>query len=132
MSPDRPAFELPTTGPDALPWDTALAAVLGYARGRRPLRYRSPIEREGRWVQVPAFGYERFDRRPVPDGPLGDDDVLVAEGLATRGRRRAGRRGAARPAGPRRLVGGPPRAGRRAVAGRRDHGARRGPAVLGA
>jgi hypothetical protein len=81
MSPDRPAFELPTTGPDALPWDTALAAVLGYARGRRPLRYRSPIEREGRWVQVPAFGYERFDRRPVPDGSLGDDDVLVAEGL---------------------------------------------------
>jgi len=81
MSPDRPAFELPSTGPDPLPWETALAAVLGYARGRRPLRYRSPIEREGRWVAVPAFGYERFDRRPVPPGPLGDDDVLVAEGL---------------------------------------------------
>ena len=81
MSTDRPAFELPTTGPDPLPWDTALAAVLGYARGRRPLRYRSPIEREGRWVQVAAFGYERFDRRPVPSGRLGDDDVLVAEGL---------------------------------------------------
>ncbi|WP_369141006.1 hypothetical protein [Modestobacter versicolor] len=79
--PGRPAFELPTAGPDPLPWDTALAAVLGYARGRRPLRYRSPIEREGRWVQVPAFGFERFDRRPVPAGPLGDDDVLVAEGL---------------------------------------------------
>jgi hypothetical protein len=77
----RTAFVLPTTGPDPLPWDTALAAVLGYARGRRPLRYRSPIEREGRWVQVPAFGYERFDRRPVPEGPLADDDVLVAEGL---------------------------------------------------
>jgi hypothetical protein len=81
MSPDRSAFELPSTGPEPVPWDTALAAVLGYARGRRPLRYRSPIEREGRWVQVPAFGFERFDRRPVPDGPLGDDDVLVAEGL---------------------------------------------------
>jgi hypothetical protein len=81
MPTDRPAFDLPTAGPDPLPWDTALAAVLGYARGRRSLRYRSPIEREGRWVQVPAFGYERFDRRPVPDGPLGDDDVLVAEGL---------------------------------------------------
>jgi hypothetical protein len=79
MSP--PAFELPSTGPDPLPWEAALAAVLGYARGRRPLRYRSPIEREGRWVQVPAFGYDRFDRRPVPTGPLGDDDVLVAEGL---------------------------------------------------
>jgi hypothetical protein len=81
MATDRPAFELPSAGPAPLPWDTALAAVLGYARGRRPLRYRSPIEREGRWVQVPAFGYDRFDRRPVPAGPLGDDDVLVAEGL---------------------------------------------------
>jgi hypothetical protein len=81
MSRHRPAFALPTAGPETLPWDTALAAVLGYARGRRSLRYRSPIEREGRWVQVPAFGYERFDRRPVPAGPLGDDDVLVAEGL---------------------------------------------------
>ena len=81
MSPDRPAFALPSAGPDPLPWDTALAAVLGYARGRRPLRYRSPIEREGRWVLVPAFGFERFDRLPVPAGPLGDDDVLVAEGL---------------------------------------------------
>jgi hypothetical protein len=81
MTTDRPAFDLPSAGPDPLRWDIALAAVLGYARGRRPLRYRSPIEREGRWVQVPAFGYERFDRRPVPDGGLGDDDVLVAEGL---------------------------------------------------
>ena len=81
MSPDRPAFELPSTGPDPLPWDTALAAVLGYARGRRSLHHRSPIEREGRWVAVAAFGYERFDAAPVPTGPLGDDDVLVAEGL---------------------------------------------------
>ena len=81
MTATRPAFELPSLGPDPLGWTTALAAVLGYARGRRPLRYRSPIEREGRWVQVPAFGYERFDRRPVPEGPLGDEDVLVAEGL---------------------------------------------------
>ncbi|MQA32668.1 hypothetical protein GCU49_03675, partial [Modestobacter roseus] len=68
-SPDHPAFTLPTTGPDPLPWDTALAAVLGYVRGRRPLRYRSPTEREGRWVQVAAFGHDRFDARPVPAGP---------------------------------------------------------------
>ena len=86
-SPVRPddvrrlALDLPSAGPEPLPWPTALAAVLGYARGRRPLRYRSPIERDGRWVQVPAFGYDRFDRRPVPAGPYGDDDVLVAEGL---------------------------------------------------
>ena len=81
MTADRPAFDLPSAGPDPLPWDTALSAVLGYARGRRPLRYRSPNEREGRWVQVPAFGYDRFDARPVPTGPLADDDVLAAEGL---------------------------------------------------
>ena len=77
----RLALTLPSAGPDPLAWDTALAAVLGYARGRRPLHYRSPNEREGRWVQVGAFGHDRFDARPVPAGPLGDDDVLVAEGL---------------------------------------------------
>ncbi len=76
-----PPLSLPSTGPDPIPWDTALAAVLGYARGRRALWFRSPGHPEGRWVPVPAFGYERFDcRRPVA-GPLGDDDVLVAEGL---------------------------------------------------
>jgi hypothetical protein len=58
-----------------------VAAVLGYARGRRPLRFRSPSVPEGRWVQVAAFGFERFDRQPVPEGPLGDPDVQVAEGL---------------------------------------------------
>jgi hypothetical protein len=77
----RLALDLPSAGPEPLTGRTALAAVLGYAQGRRPLRYRSPNEREGRWVQVPAFGHDRFDARPVPSGPLGDDDVLVAEGL---------------------------------------------------
>jgi hypothetical protein len=77
----RLALDLPSAGPEPLTSRTALAAVLGYAQGRRPLRYRSPNEREGRWVQVPAFGHDRFDARPVPSGPLGDDDVLVAEGL---------------------------------------------------
>ncbi|MFQ1003956.1 DUF6308 family protein [Modestobacter sp. SSW1-42] len=77
----RQVLELPSAGPDPLTGPTALAAVLGYARGRRPLRYRSPNERDGRWVQVPAFGYDRFDARPAAPGPLGDDDVLVAEGL---------------------------------------------------
>ncbi|WP_448627643.1 hypothetical protein [Geodermatophilus sp. URMC 64] len=75
------ALDLPSAGPDPIPLDTALAAVLGYARGRRPLRFRSPSHPEGRWVQVLAFGYERFDRRPRVEGPPGDDDVLVAEGL---------------------------------------------------
>jgi hypothetical protein len=55
--------------------------VLGYARGRRPLRFRSPDHPEGRWFQVLAFGYERFDRQRVTHGDLDDGDVLVAEGL---------------------------------------------------
>jgi hypothetical protein len=74
-------LDLPSAGPEPLPWDTALAAVLGYARGRRPLRFRSPTDRDGRWVDLPAFGYERFDRRPRADGQLGEDDILIAEGL---------------------------------------------------
>lgn len=72
---------LPSAGPDPLPVETALAAVLGYARGRRPLFFRSPSQPEGRWVQVPAYGYERFDRRPRSTAPLGEPDILPAEGL---------------------------------------------------
>jgi len=75
------ALELPSAGPDPLSLDVALAAVLGYARGRRPLWFRSPVATEGRWVHVPAFGYDRFDARPRAEGPLGDADVLIAEGL---------------------------------------------------
>ena len=80
MAPGPP-LSLPSAGPEPVSWDTALAAVLGYARGRRALWFRSPGHPEGRWVRVPAFGYERFDCRPRVAGPLGDDDVLVAEGL---------------------------------------------------
>ncbi len=72
---------LPSAGPDPLPFDTALAAVLGYARGRRPLRFRSPSNPEGRWVRIPAFGYERFDRHPDSPDPLGEPDILAAENL---------------------------------------------------
>jgi hypothetical protein len=75
------ALTLPSAGPAPIPLDTALAAVLGYARGRRPLHFRAPNARTGRWVELPAFGYERFDRRPRADGPLGEPDILVAEGL---------------------------------------------------
>src|SRR3954469_25873530 len=76
---DGPVLLLPSTGPDPLPFGVALTAVRGYARGRRPLRFRSPDTPQGRWVQVPAFGWSRFDARPV--GPPGDDDVLVGEVL---------------------------------------------------
>ncbi len=72
---------LPSAGSDPLSFDTALAAVLGYARGRRPLRFRSPSNPDGAWVHIPAFGYERFDRQPHADGELGEHDILVAEGL---------------------------------------------------
>lgn len=72
-------LRLPSTGPDPIALDTALAAVLGYARGCRPLRFRSNDSPQGRWVQLPAFGWARFDARPV--GPAGDDDVLIGEGL---------------------------------------------------
>jgi hypothetical protein len=75
------ALVLPSAGPDPIPWDTALAAVLGYARGRRPLHFRSPSSPTGRWVQIPAFGYERFDLRAGSAQPLGEPDILTAEGL---------------------------------------------------
>jgi len=75
------AIVLHSAGPDPIPQATALAAVLGYAHGRRPLHFRSPSAPAGRWVQVPAFGYERFDVRARVDGPLGERDILPAEGL---------------------------------------------------
>jgi hypothetical protein len=78
---DDAELVLPSAAPDPIPFGTALAAVLGYARGRRPLYFRAPNARTGRWVELPAFGYERFDRRPVRTGPLGEPDILTAEGL---------------------------------------------------
>jgi hypothetical protein len=78
---DDAQLVLPSAGPDPIPLDTALAAVHGYALGRRPLYYRAPNARTGRWVEIPAFGYERFDCRQRSDGPLGEPDILTAEGL---------------------------------------------------
>lgn len=74
-----PALQLPSTGPDPIPFDTALIAVDGYARGQRSLRFRSPDSPRGRWAQVPAFGWARFDARPI--GEPGDVDVLIGENL---------------------------------------------------
>jgi hypothetical protein len=72
-------LRLPCVGPEPMAWDDARRAVVGYACGRRWLRMRSPGTPEGRWVQVPAFGWARFDARP-PGADL-DADVLLAEGL---------------------------------------------------
>lgn len=74
-------LDLPSAGPDPIPLDLAVRAVLGFARGRRPLWFRSPGEQAGRWVQLPAFGYDRFDRRPAAVGSPRDEDVLTAEML---------------------------------------------------
>ena len=53
--------------------------MLGYARGHRPFRFRSPDFPRGRWIRLPAFGWSRFDTRP---GCSTDDvAVLVGEGL---------------------------------------------------
>jgi hypothetical protein len=43
--------------------------------------FRSPGEQAGRWVQLPAFGYDRFDRRRAGFGTPRDEDVLTAEML---------------------------------------------------
>ncbi|MCW0214853.1 MAG: hypothetical protein OJJ54_15960 [Pseudonocardia sp.] len=72
-------LHLPSAGPGPITADTALAALLGYARGRRPMRFRSPDFPRGRWVELPAFGWSRFDTQPP--GPPGDPDVLVGEML---------------------------------------------------
>jgi hypothetical protein len=79
---DDAVLVLPSAGPDPIPLPTALAAVLGYARGRRPLFFRSPSQPQGRWVQVLAYAHDRFDGQApeTADGPT-DRDVLVAEGL---------------------------------------------------
>jgi hypothetical protein len=70
---------LPSAGPDPIPVADALAAVVGYARARRPLRFRSPGVPDGRWVRVPAYGWARFDAATPSPGP--DADVLLGEGL---------------------------------------------------
>jgi hypothetical protein len=70
---------LPSVGPDPIPFADALAAVVGYARARRPLRFRSPGVPAGRWVRVPAYGWARFDAATPSTGP--DADILLGEGL---------------------------------------------------
>jgi len=72
-------LRLPCLGPAPMPLDRAVRAVVGYARALRWLRFRSPGVPEGRWVEVPAFGWARFDACRPSTGL--DADVLLAEGL---------------------------------------------------
>jgi hypothetical protein len=71
-------FHLPSAGPRAIPAEVAAAAVRGYQHGRRPLWFRPPGSRTGRWVDVPAFGWTRSDELPTGTD---DADLLAAEGL---------------------------------------------------
>jgi hypothetical protein len=74
-------FRLPSTGVAEIPWDDALAAVLGYARETRPLSIRYPSELVST-VQVPAFAYATYDCiPPSPDAGFTWLDVLVVDGL---------------------------------------------------
>ena len=72
-------LSLPSLGPEPLALTRARDAVVGYARATRWLRFRSPGVPEGRWAQVPAYGWSRFDARPP--GENLDADVLLGEGL---------------------------------------------------
>jgi hypothetical protein len=78
VHPDA-ALVLPSAGPEPILFADALAAVVGYARARRPLRFRSPGVPDGRWVRVPAYGWTRFDAAAPSAGH--DADVLLGEGL---------------------------------------------------
>lgn len=75
---------LPSAGPRSASPRHRPGRRLGYARGRRPFHYRAPNARTGRWVELPAFAYERFDRRMGSVTPLGEPDILTAEGLPGR------------------------------------------------
>ena len=82
MTPAHPPFVLPSVSDQPIPWDDALAAVLGYARAKRPLKIKTPSHPGGHVVDVPAFSYSVYDGVPASD----DDefawlDVLVVDGL---------------------------------------------------
>jgi hypothetical protein len=80
MSPSP--FDLPSVDRHPIPWDDAVAAVLGYARARRKLKVKTPSYPQGHTVLVPAYAYETYDCiRPSPDAEITHWDVLVIDGL---------------------------------------------------
>ena len=71
-------LRLLSAGPDPMPFDAAVAALLGYARGMRPLYFRSLGASRGSWVMLPAFGWSRFDTRPPSASRC---DTIIGEAL---------------------------------------------------
>jgi hypothetical protein len=75
-------FVLPSVDRDPMPWDDAVAAALGYARGRRGLSVKTPTYPQGHTVPVPAYAYETYDCIPPSKEPgITYWDVLVVNGL---------------------------------------------------
>jgi hypothetical protein len=75
-------FVLPSVRRDAIPWDDALAAVIGYARGTRSLTLSrsGPLDRQV--VEVPAFAYCAYDCvPPSPEDQFSWLDVLIVDSL---------------------------------------------------
>ena len=82
MSSALPAFVLPSVSSAPIPWDDALATVLGYARAKRPLKIRTPSHPDGHTVQVRAYSYSVYDCVPASeDDEFAWLDVLVVDGL---------------------------------------------------
>jgi hypothetical protein len=71
-------LRLLSAGPDPMPFDAAVAALLGYTRGMRPLYFRSLGASRGSWVMLPAFGWSRFDTRPPSASRC---DTIIGEAL---------------------------------------------------
>ena len=74
-------FHLPSVGRH-IPWDDALAAVLGYARATRPLALDAKGSLPAAVVDVPAFAFRAYDCVP-PSAEAGFTwlDVLVVDSL---------------------------------------------------
>ncbi|SDG35750.1 DUF6308 family protein [Klenkia brasiliensis] len=74
-------LDLPSCGAPIL-YDDALAAVIGYCLGKRPLTVGTPSYPAGITVDVPRFAYSVYDGTPAADddgiAPL---DVLVTDGM---------------------------------------------------
>jgi hypothetical protein len=76
------ALHLPSVADAPVPFDDALAAILGYARARRPVTVRTPTHPDGVTVRVPKWAYEAYDCQPPSDGAgFSYWDVLVIDGL---------------------------------------------------